>query len=527
VRIAAVRTQQGAEPLPPGAGIWTLLDSWPRVQVRLEGEAPNGPILTHKHKKLRFEEATSTVGPGWFELALGEYLADNRRTGRMVLRFSVPKLTLHVYIVPQKLVTADDFRAMCADIERALDRVVAWRSSDPFTGAEYASAGLAAGSLLAERLDAVEFELRHARDLLRRPLVDLALAEDHAADRSAEAGFMPENAMVSHWAIRRRAHLSEWLRSLDEESRTLLSDMADRPTAREKEFKRHAERLSQLRQRLEGLSGRVSSVIRPPDLHTSIPVGPLLQRDYRLRTLTRAFAPDVVLRPDEHASDLSRYPPLLLNELFEVWGAVWMLGLLNKLGFAGSPSIRGKERIRGICWRLTRGPDEVIWLHYEPNPKRVDATAAPPAHQRDTPAEVWQAQRLDLDSERPLYGTRPACSPDYALRIRSGDRDVLLVGDASLTDPDYQDGKKIKTVADYVQSIRWWHEGRSVHCEPMGGFLIVPGTGHQWAGLKPHRDAMDVSLLPLTPRETAEAERRFLRMLGRYVRPVGPPGEQG
>lgn len=525
--ILAIRTLETEAPAPLVSGLHTLLDSWPRVQVLIDG--PDEPRLAGKSRafqKLQFEDISAELGPGWFELKLGGHLADQRRTGRMELRFSVPSATILLYVVPTKLIDQRSFRLMCRDAEDALGRVLAWRSNDVFSGSDYASRALVPGSLLEERLDRVEKEALLAAAIRRNPLVERALADPGALAGTAEAGFLPENALVTRWASRRFRDLQAWQKDLDDEVRTLTSELEHRPPKRQTDFRDLLSRTRGRRERLERIARRVASLVRPWEQGVPTPVGPLVQRDHRLRALTAAFAPQTTLRPDESASQLSHYPPHLLNDVFELWCAVWILRILEQSGFRGTPRLRGTSTIQGICWRLTRehfGEEEEVWLHYEPNPMHLSFADTPPAHERDLPAEQWQLRELNLPQDRPVYGTTTGCSPDFILRIRAGGRRSLLIGDASLADPQYQTKRKPEAVASYLSKLRWLDGADIVRPDPMGGFLLLHGAPSQWEHLEGITKARDLTILALTRNSDVEAQRRFRRILARHLELAAEP----
>lgn len=254
------------------------------------------------------------------------------------------------------------------------------------------------------------------------------------------------------------------------------------------------------------------------ELTTVIYPSPLFQRDHRLRQLLRAFAPFFSEVLSEVESSRSHYPPIFLNSLWELWGAVWLAKELRRLGFSGSCLTDAANVTKSCSWRLKRD-DIVLELDYEPEPVLVDYAKLPPAHERDVPALEWAARNQELDAERPFLGLEPRCSPDYLLRITTPSGRALMVGDASLASPKHHGKKADKsdakphTVERYRRTLGWSIKDQIVRCHPMGGFVVFPSPADAWVDFQRLSGAGDCTLLCPSPQGDLEASRRLESLL--------------
>ena len=222
-------------------------------------------------------------------------------------------------------------------------------------------------------------------------------------------------------------------------------------------------------------------------------------------------------------SSRSHYPPVFLNDLWELWGAVWLVKEFRRLGFKSVSSKGVTDGMASWSWQLRRD-DIVLELDYEAHPTFIDYSKLPPAHDRDMPALEWAARNQTFDKERPFLGTEPKCSPDYILRITTPEGKSLVVGDASLASPkhhgkavDKQDTTKQHTkphtVERYRRTIGWVSEGRLVRCHPMGGFIVFPPPATAWKDFERLPGASDCTLLCPSPFGNPEASRRLENLL--------------
>jgi hypothetical protein len=92
----------------------------------------------------------------------------------------------------------------------------------------------------------------------------------------------------------------------------------------------------------------------------------------------------------------SHYPPLYLNTLWELWGAVWLAKEFRRWGFAGSCLLNPVDNLHSCSWRLQRD-DIFVDLDYEAHPTSVDYSHIPPVHQRGMPVLEWASLHQKFD----------------------------------------------------------------------------------------------------------------------------------
>jgi hypothetical protein len=290
------------------------------------------------------------------------------------------------------------------------------------------------------------------------------------------------------------------------------------PSGRQKKIADEIERLTSIEQNLGDLREALGNIVRDGELMTVVYPSPLFQRDHRLRRLLQAFAPPFSESLSPVESLRSQYPPVFLNGLWELWGAVWLATEFRLLGFAGGCSTDGTDVVKSCSWRFQRG-DVVLELDYESGPVLVDHERLPLPHERDVPALEWAARNQDVDVDRPFFGSEPRCSPDYTLRITTPNGRSLMVGDACLASPKHhgkgQDkrGAKPLTVEHYRRTIGWAIDGQVVRCHPMGGFVVFPSPATAWTDFEQLPGARDCTLLCPSPRGDPEARHRLAKLL--------------
>lgn len=508
-------------PYRPGM-VHVVSDKHPKLDVRVR----NAPLTVYKKqgKHLRRSLGKWDAQPGaegacaWQCWSLGEVLARDRRLGRYELRLSNPRGSrLICYVVPERLLEVPDLWAMISTIQDELDFAATWIPSDPSTIRTHTDAE-AGSSWSATRalLDAVGHELRAARALSRQPI------REHGRVPGV-LQLAPEHSLVAHWAVRRQRQLVEQLDRLepvlDHWQRIIADPMPKNRRPDIEEAVRHTQRL--VADAL-GLRKQLSTLTDVDALSKPVPYGPLVQRDHRLRRLLRAFTPTHRERAALSSAHLSRYPPTSLNDLFELWGATWLVQRFRALGFKGAATWRvADDRLHSCSWHLRRGSVEVF-LDFEVHPAWLDISAVPPVHERDLDAVQWAADRHTVDPLRPYLGTRETCSPDYLLRFQGPTGRLLAVGDASLADPAYQqldsEQSKVTTVASYRRSLYWKADQELVPCHPLGAFVVYPGPTREWADAERQAWSSDVWVLCPRPQVAdPEADRRCERMLGLLV----------
>jgi hypothetical protein len=469
---------------------------------------------TSKERALVPLEEAAAEGMQWQRWNLEADLARRRRLGELTLPLKVPKgLTLRCYVIPARLLDLSDVLAMVGHIEEEVGIHPAWDMVAKRPERAWSRTRAGRASTAIELVHLVEEELIVARLIRRRPFQEIGLATRRATP-------LPENAIVSHWASRRHQHLtvaSELMAADVAHSRGQLSHL--KAPARRANLITELDRLKKLEERLSELRVQVASLVSQSELTTLLSPAPSFQRDHKLRRLLRAFAPPPAESLSPVEATRSQYPPVLLNGLWELWGAIWLAMQLRRMGFVGAASTRGDDALRSCSWSFQR--DSVrIDLDYEPDPVLLDHANLPPAHARAVPALEWGAEHQTLDEEKPLLGTELRCSPDYTLRISTPTDRILIVGDACLASPEHH-GKgrtKPETVEHYRRTIGWVVNGRVVRCHPMGSFVIFPPPASAWAAFEATQGVRDCTLLCPSP-TGREVETERLANLLRAVLP--------
>jgi hypothetical protein len=491
-------------------GTWYIIrDDCPYLDVLIRG----GPALTAEGKTTLKQLADPAPdGTKWQRWDLEADLAWRRRFGEVTLALKAPKqCTLRCYVVPTMLLSYREVIAMAEDIEAELGVAAAWDVISERPERSWSRRDNHGRSMSpSELVGMVEDELRAALSVRRDPFFELG-------PQSRRGLPLAENAIVSHWAMRRRGQLNDSSALVRSELDSLRSKAARKnPEKRQKRIEDDIKLLSSLENKLTDLRGTLAHLGNDAELSTFVYPSPLFQRDYRLRRLLRAFAPRVSESLSEIESSRSHYPPVYLNRLWELWGAVWLAKQLRLMGFEGTFSSDAADTIGSCSWRLKRD-DVVAELDYEPVPVFVDYERLPPAHDRDLPSLEWAARNQVLDPDRPFVGTESRCTPDYMLRITTPLGRSLMVGDACLASPKHH-GKdkgdsKPHTVERYRRTLGWAAEGQVVRCHPMGGFVLFPTRASAWTDFERLPGAGDITLLCPNPHDDADANRRFAKLL--------------
>jgi hypothetical protein len=519
VRVAALGGDATEYAWNPDA--WYLLrDDRPFLDVLVRGH-----LLKAVDAKMKLAPLDEPAPDGcrWQRWDLEADLARERRLGEVSLPLAVPKaMSLQCYIIPTQVVDLADVLAMLADIELEFGWVDVWDRAARRTGRAWSHRERRFSSAPEQLVATVENELRAARDIRHRPFQELGLHGRRGVPLS-------ENAFVSHWAVRRLMQLNQTAASVGEQlEHATRSSSAQRPSPRLAVAATETRRLEDLAGGLEAMRSALSTLVWQAELETAVSPGPAFQRDHRLRCLLAAFAPPEAERVSPIAAARSTYPPVLLNDLWELWGAVWLATQLRRMGFEGRVSTRGSAELFGCSWDLRRG-EVVAQLDYEPDPVLLDLSTLPPAHERTLPALEWAATRQLLDEHRPFLGSEVRCSPDYMLRVSTPSRRVLAVGDACLASPEHHGTGKASpkplTVEHYRRTLGWAVGGRIVRCHPMGGFVLFPPPEDAWSRFESLQDARDCTLLCPSPGRDMAASRRFENILRALAPEVSWPAE--
>lgn len=508
--IEAVRVFAGdgtATEYPWDPEIWYMVrDDHPYLDIRTSGlgvRAPRGP-------NIKMLPDTCDEGCQWQRWDLSEELSRKRRFGEVTVKLNLPRdCALRCYVVPVALLTYRDVITMVEDVEAELGMAAAWDLvADQPNRSWSRPLSQSRSSTPAELLDEVDLEIGAAGSIRRNPFTELAPA-------SRQGTPLPENAIVSQWAMRRLSQLSDLEDCLSKSLATAKRRQAlHNPEKRQNRSDAEVVRLIAIIARSNESRSLLATFIRELELGTQIYASPLLQRDHRLRLLLRAFAPSTSEAIAESHSARSSYPPLVLNHLWELWGIVWIARQLRSLGFDGLCVVEAVETVTRCTWRLARGA-LAVELDFEAEPVLVEYDRMPPLHERKVPALEWAALHQQLDQDRPFLGMEMKCSPDYLIRVTTPAGKTLLVGDACLSSPLHHGGSGDKlgskpyTVERYRRTIAWASGDQVIRCHPMGGFVLFPPPSEAWHEFTTLPGASDCMLLCPSPGENNEAGRRL------------------
>lgn len=477
------------------SGTWyTIRDDCPYLDILVMGN------LAQAVEKGRLQKLNDAAPEGgtWQRWSFETEMSLHRRFGEISLPLKVPEDTiLRCYIVPTALLRYPDVIAMIEDIEAELGVDATWAVIEQRPDRSWSRRGNTGDRIaVPELIKHVRDELRFAHSIRRSPFAELG-------PRSRRDIPLPENALVSHWAAKRLGMLRRSEDAVIEE-RKLQEERAQRhnPENRQKNIDASVERLTGLLLEVSELTGMLARLCNEAELQTKIYPGPTFQRDYRLRHLMRAFAPRLSEAISTVESARSHYPPIYLNRLWELWGAVWLAKEFRRWGFAGSCLLNAGDELHSCSWRLQR-EGVVLELDYEAHPTFIKYADVPPVHERRMPILEWAALHQEFDEERPYLGAEEKSSPDYLIRITTPTGRFLLVGDACLADPEYHGLKKSHpkplTVEDYRQTIGWISEDGIVRCHPLGGFVLFPPPSDSWGRLQQIQGARDCTLFCPSP----------------------------
>lgn len=467
---------------------WYLIrDDQPYLDFLSRGPKARALESESKHLDVKIDDLPdpTEAGSQWQRWNFKAEVARQRRLGEISLALKVPRgCVLRCYVIPTLLLSFRDVVVMVEEIEEELGIEAAW---DMLTGRRDRSwsrtAGGARSNVPAELIKHVEEEIQAARWIRRAPFEELA-------SPSLQDVLLAENALVSHWATRRYTQVRDVAETVShalsaQEARSRRGNPATRQTNIDNEVRR----LRELVDRLTRLKSNLAHLVTDAELATPIYPSPLFQRDHRLRQLLRVFAPRSAQALSETQSAQSHYPPMILNDLWELWGAVWLARQLRRLGFSGLSSMERVEAVHRCSWRLVKGAIKVE-LDFEAEPALVDYGRLPPVYARTVSTMEWAARNQDLDEERPYFGLEPRCSPDYLIRVTTPARKALMVGDACLASPKHHGKKQDKsdskphTVEKYRRTIGWSAEGEMIACHPLGGFVLFPPPVEEWGGFE-------------------------------------------
>jgi hypothetical protein len=493
------------------ASTWYIIrDDCPHLDILVRGYDPQA---TEKQFKLERLADVAPEGRTWHRWNLEKEIGRNRRFGEASLSLKIPEeVELRCYIIPTLLITYRDVIAMIEDIETELGVTATWDVITERTDRSWSRRGHSGGHIAASELaKLVDEELRLAQSIRRNPFSELG-------PRSRRDNPLPENAIVSHWSLRRHGQLQQSANHVAEELQVLQKRAArHNPGGRLPDLHHSLDRLNTLYAEISELQGKLSRLCNEVELQTGIYPGPIFQRDHRLRQLLRAFAPRLSESLSETESARSHYPPIYLNTLWELWGAVWLVNEFKRWGFAGTCVVNPADMLHSCSWKLQRG-DVILEFDYEAEPALIDYDRIPTVHDRGMPVLEWAALNQRYDEERPYFGSEEKCSPDYLIRISGPSGRALVVGDATLASPKHHGvtnkrESKPFTVENYRRTVGWAADGEVVRCHPLGGFVLFPPPTASWKYLEGLSGTSDCTILCPSARGDQEASFRLARMM--------------
>jgi len=510
--VRVIGADGAASQLPWEQSTWYLVrDDQPFIDVLVHGQSINPKGNT----KIQALDEPRQDGAQWQRWDFGADLARRRRLGEISLELKVPKsCELRCYVIPTALLTYRDVVSMVEDIESELGFSAAWDMIEERPDRSWSHRTNRGRTIMpSELIRLVDEEYRAARSIRREPFSELG-------PHSRRGAPLSENAIVSHWAMRRGGQLRDSADAARNELNFLrLKRGRGNPEGRQAVIDGRIEALEAIQRELSRLTKDLANLCNTGELSTLVYPSPLSQRDYRLRILLRAFTPLFSEVLSEMEASRSHYPPVFLNRLWELWGAVWLAKELRLIGFSGPCSTDAPDSVRTCSWRLGRD-DIQVELDFEPEPSYVDYTQLPSVHKRTIPALEWAALHQELDIERPFLGTELRCSPDYLLRISTHNGKFLVVGDAVLAAPDHHSkgaDSKPQVVERYRRTIGWSVERTIVRCHPLGGFVLFPPPSEAWEDFERLVGASDCALICPSPGGSQEARRRLRNLLSAVV----------
>lgn len=514
---------------PWNPNAWYLVrDDQPYLEFLIRGQKAKATEAETKRIDVKIGDVPgpSEAGTHWQKWDFEAEVARRRRLGEISLELSVPKdCTLRCYIIPALLLSFHDIVVMVEDIQEELGIEAAWDMLTDRRDKSWSEMTTRARSHVpSELIEFVEEEFHAAQSIRRMPFEELA-------SESRADVVLAENALVSHWAARR----AEQVHDLAEVVAVVLVALKDRglrpnPKGRQANVDDEANRLGGIVNQLVDLRGKLRQLIIGPELITPIYPSPLFQRDYRLRALLRVFAPPLAQALSDVEAARSHYPPMYLNDLWELWGSVWLAKEFRKLGFSGCSSMERVEAVNRCSWLLWKD-DIKVNIDFEAEPALIAYDQLPSIYSRNISTMEWVARNQELDEERPYFGSAARCSPDYLIRITTPARKILMVGDACLASPKHHGKKKDKsdakphTVELYRRTIGWSAEGELVSCHPLGTFVLYPPPTEAWKDFERLPAASDCTLLCPRPGGDVEASHRLEQLLTRIVPEFKPCGE--
>jgi hypothetical protein len=465
--------------------------------------------------------------------------AGKRRRGEFVIGGGNTGITqVRAYVEPERIFSAAEHQHMVDDIVQSLEGAT-WETGHGIAGVHVRKTS--GNESVPQTIVNTRHELRDAQSIMRHPAVELAPA------RPGEKGLvgaphlvytteLPENHLVGWWATHRLRSLQsatiEIRAQLARQSSERAQINASLAKTREKDLSESVSKMETMLSELEELRRKLAFFARPelPNLRL---VGPALTRDARRRRLLDALRRTVEFSTIEMSILLSRFRERTFDALFEVWGAVALVHVIQSMNWNmnEAPRLRwidtwSPER---ITWSFTRG-DERLDFIYEPHAERrqlAPQSAVGPFLDRMQRA----AAAMDLSGEPRFIAVNAVASPDYALILHSRDGIAFTIGDAIATDFKYAKTEakkgwapvidKMRKIAnDYSRSVAWWSHNNLVTCSTPAAFVLVPGDDLRWlaeSAITSELDTQNVVLVGAVPRVSQDDEPIYPGHIERIV----------
>ena len=368
----------------------------------------------------------------------------------------------------------------------------------------------------------LEREWSAAASIARSPASELAPARPGQRGLPGVPGVartvdLPENRLLSWWAARRHRHLVHAAGAARAEYQRRAQILRGAGPARMEFARADVDQAQGVVAAIELWLRRVRIHFVPGDRIPEV-VGLGVTRDPRRRALLAALRGEVDVAQVASTNLLSAVRERPTSALFEIWGAVALVRVLESLGWnvSRAPVVDGgyfgPSSLQRSTWQLTYR-DEVLTVVFEPH------VSQPAVHLDAGGPRRHRLQRIAPGSDLEDFvcvGKVP--SPDYVLMLQTPDGAAFSVGDACASDLSYLQAstnqadlenlrtKVAKIAYDYSQFIGLRTPAGVVRCSASASFLLVPGSRIGWRSFAPMADVLDhhgVGLLAASPIDPA------------------------
>lgn len=528
-----------------------VADGDPYVFFAVPGTSPARNNKTTSHGSLTRapkadQERLAQLAPGlswwsWSPWGARDDFALNRRIGMFELQLESPtRIVIRAFMHSARILSAVQGMQMVRTI------------SDQFPGAIWSELGPATDTLArphahadpgapsprrqtASLLKAIEIELRAARAAASTPVWELAPAHPSRQPIPGQPTRgrdydLPENRVVVAWARMRQSQIQALLQQIEAAMNRLnrafgedMRLMKERGAARGKDKEPQSDllddaaRLPVLRDRLIAQRPALDRVLRSllvRGVGERWSMTPAIRRNPGLALLAGAQA-----RPflDESCSELRDVGLALLplrttSRLYELWAALAVAQVLEKLGFSESATLQVNdhdaredlfELPHRIEWTFIRDDTRVYWS-FSPSVTTLDGGLQP---REEALLLTKQERSLCHAGYRQCVDTYITClqtnNPDYILRVERQGRTAFAVGDAILGDPKHTSGitnKLGKVAGEYAENIIYIDAyGRPRACHSGTSFVFIPCAPEDPEALEKTATERQIILLPLAP----------------------------